>query len=64
MTTKGDFLHCISKEVRVFLREPLSGKWELEGLINKVEGDSVCLDIRGSIIEIPIGMINRAKQIV
>jgi len=64
LKTKNDFTRCLNKELRVFLREPINGKFELEGIINKVEDDLVYFDVKGSTVEIPILNINRAKQIV
>jgi len=64
LKTKNDFARCINREVRVFLNETINGKWELEGTINKVEDDTVYIDMEGSIIGIPISEISRAKQIL
>jgi len=50
--------------LRVFLREPINGKFELEGIINKVEDDLVYMDVKGSTVGIPILKIDRAKQII
>lgn len=64
LTTKADFFRCLNKTVRIFLKEPLNGKWELEGAISKVEDDLVCININGNIVNIPISIINRAKQVI
>jgi len=64
LKTKNDFIRCLNKKVKVFLREPINAKFELEGIINNVEDDLVYIDIKGEILEIPILKINRAKQIV
>ncbi len=62
LKTKNDFIHCLNKEVRVFLKEPINNKFELEGIINKVKDDLVYIDIKERIVEIPILKINWAKQ--
>lgn len=64
LVTKSDFLRCINKKVRIFLRESIDGKMELEGLIIKVEDDSVYIDIEGNILEIPLSKITKAKRVV
>ena len=64
LKTKSDFLRCINKKVKCFLSETIKGKIELDGIINKVEGDSVYIDIDGEIFKIPLAKINKAKQIL
>lgn len=64
LKTKNDFLRCTNRRVRFFLSEPINGKIELEGLISKVENDSVYIESRSEIIEIPLTKINKAKQII
>lgn len=64
LKTKNDFLRCTNKRVRFFLNEPINGKIELEGLISKVENDSVYIESKNEIIEIPLIKINKAKQVI
>jgi ribosome maturation factor RimP len=64
LKTKNDFLRCTNRRVGFFLNEPINGKIELEGLISKVENDSVYIESRSEIIEIPLTKINKAKQII
>jgi len=62
LETKSDFLRCINRKVKFFLSESVKGRLELDGIINKVEDDSVHIDIYGDIIEIPLVKITKAKQ--
>ncbi len=64
LKTKNDFSRCINKRARFFLDESINGKIELEGLIYKVGDDSVYIESRNEIIEIPLTKINRAKQVI
>ncbi len=64
LKTKNDFLRCTNRRVRFFLNEPINGKIELEGLISKVENDSVYIESKNEIIEIPLIKINKAKQVM
>ncbi len=64
LKTKNDFSRCLSRKAKFFLLESIRGKIELDGIISKVEGNSVSVDIEGEIIEIPLGKINKAKQIL
>ncbi len=64
LKTKNDFLRCINRRVRLFLNESINGKIELEGLISKVENDSVYIESRSELIEIPLTKINKAKQVI
>jgi len=64
LKTRKDFLRCLDKRVYIFLNEPLNGRVELEGTINKVEGESVHIDREGISIEVPLLNIKKAKQII
>lgn len=64
LKTRNDFLRCINRRVRFFLNELINGKIELEGLISKVENDSVYIEFRNKLIEIPLTKINKAKQVI
>ncbi|MFA5410528.1 MAG: ribosome maturation factor RimP [Candidatus Omnitrophota bacterium] len=61
---KEDFLRCLSRKARFFLREAVNGKIEWEGTIVKVEGESVYVDAAGTALEIPLSKINKAKQVI
>ncbi len=64
LKTKKDFSRCINKRLRFFLNELINGRFELEGIVKELEGDSVYIEINGEPIEIPLSMINKAKQIL
>jgi len=64
LKTKNDFSRCINKKARFFLNEAVNGKIELEGQISKVENDSVYIDGKNGVIEVPLTKINMAKQII
>ena len=64
LKTKNDFLRCINRRVRFFLNESINGRIELEGLICKIESDSVYIESSDGIIEVPLTKINRAKQVI
>jgi len=62
LKTKGDFLHSLNKKAQFFLRESVEGKIEWSGKITKVSENSVFIDNAGNLLEIPISVINKAKQ--
>lgn len=64
LITKNDFLRCINKEVRLFLSEVINDKREIEGVVSKVEGDSVYIDTGDGICEVPLPKITKAKRII
>ena len=64
LKTKADFMRCLQREARFFLNEPLGGKIELAGVIEKVENDSVFVAQDNDVVEIPLAKINRAKQVI
>lgn len=64
LKTKNDFSRCIDRKVKFFLKEPINGKIEWDATINKVEEDSIYVEIDGQISEFPLSKINKAKQII
>lgn len=64
MATNQDFLRCRNKKAKFFLKEIVNGKLEWDGIISQVEGNSVFVDVKGEILEIPINKINKAKQLL
>lgn len=62
LKTKQDFVRCLNKQVRFFIREPIEAKVEHIGIITKVEDETVYVDIKGKIIAIPLSKITKAKQ--
>jgi ribosome maturation factor RimP len=61
---KDDFLRFLNKGARFFLKEPVNGKLEWDGLINQVNQESVSIGTEGNLIEIPLSKINKAKLII
>lgn len=64
LKTKNDFLRCLNKKARFFLLEPVNGRIEYDGLIEKVEGDSAWINVNTVLLELPIAKIRMAKQIL
>jgi len=63
LKTKSDFLRCSNKKVKFFFSEPVNGKFELEGIINKVGDDTVFIDTANQTVETPLAKIRKAKQV-
>ena len=65
LKTKNDFLRCIGKDVKFFLREAINGKIELDGKVSKAENERVSVEIKnGSLVEIALSNIVKARQVV
>ncbi len=64
LLTKDDFSRCASRKVRVFFNESNDGKMEIEGRVNKVEGDLIFIEMSGGVFGIPLSKIKKARQIV
>lgn len=64
LKTKNDFMRSIGKKAKFFLYEPVNGKIEWDGIIRRVEQDSVGVDIRERILVVPISKINKAKPLI
>ncbi|MBU1727575.1 MAG: ribosome maturation factor RimP [Candidatus Omnitrophica bacterium] len=64
LKTEKDFLRCLGRQAKFFLIEPVNGKIEWDGIIKKVENESVLIDVKAEVLEIPLTKINKAKQII
>lgn len=64
LVNRADFLRCMNRNIRLFLREPQAGKTELTGRISKVTEDSVFIDAKVGTLEINFNSIVKAKQIL
>ncbi|MEK6567678.1 MAG: ribosome maturation factor RimP [Candidatus Omnitrophota bacterium] len=73
LTSRKDFLRAQARQIRVVLSEPIEGKYEITGIITKVEDDYLFLDSgepkiidgeRGRTIRIPLNKIKKAKQLI
>jgi len=64
LTTKNDFIRCRGKIAKFFLREMVNGKLEWDGIINKIENDTVFIEMEGRTLELPLLKINKAKLLL
>lgn len=64
LRTRSDFARCIGAAVHFFLKEPVSGKVEPEGILKQVCCDHVEVETSEGAVEVPFGIINMAKQVL
>lgn len=64
LKTRSDFQRCLKKKVRFFLNSAVNAKIEWDGIIVRIEGESLFIDAQAKILEIPLAYINKAKQIL
>lgn len=64
LMSKKDFLRAGQRQIRAVLSEPIEGKCEITGIINKVEDDSLFLDSGKKTVKIPLNKIKKAKQVI
>jgi len=63
LVNKDDFSRCINRKVRVFLNECINAKTEIEGRIDKVEGELVYIDMGKEVVGIALSKITKVRQI-
>jgi len=63
LKTAGDFLRVLGRKIQVFLLESIQNRIEYEGVVTKVEGQDLTIDIGRGEILIPIQSINKANHI-
>ncbi len=61
LKSRNDFLRCLNKKAKFFLREPINGKIEWDGIIKNVSETEVSVEIEGKIVNLPLLIINKAK---
>ena len=64
LKTKNDFLRCVGKDVKFFLREAINGKIEFAAKVLKAEDEAVFVEMKNSSLGIALSNIAKAKQII
>lgn len=64
LLTSKDFVRASGKRARIFLNQPLEGKWELEGLVEAVREDCLYLKLDEKTVKLPLTKIKKAKQVI
>ncbi len=64
LKTQKDFSRCVNKEAVFFLNDLAGGKCQWQGVISKVDDQSVFIDSSGQVLEIPLIKINKARLVV
>ncbi len=64
LRTGGDFARCRGALVHFFLKEPVCGKIEPEGIVKQVCEECVEAEVGGETVKVPFGIINMAKQML
>ncbi len=62
--TRKDFARSVSKTVKCFLKEPINGKIEWDGVILSVTDAFVSLRTKQGVLDLPVDKINMAKPII
>lgn len=63
LVTLTDFIRYKGRKIKIFLKDQVSGKLEWDGVIGQVKEDSFSLETAAGVFEIPIGKVNKAKQL-
>jgi ribosome maturation factor RimP len=64
LTRKEDFARCLNRRMRLFLREAVGGKVEIEGVLREIRDDVLVLGTADGIVEVALGTIARGKQVI
>jgi ribosome maturation factor RimP len=59
---RRDFQRIISHKIRVFLKQPLRGKWELVGILREAKDNSLSLDLGDENLELNFDNILRSRE--
>jgi ribosome maturation factor RimP len=64
LTSVKDFLRSYGKEIVFYLKQPVDGKLEYQGVVQRVQGEHVYIKRSGVEVIIPVQFINKAKQVI
>lgn len=64
LVTREDFLRCLGKTVKFFLRRKVLGKLELQGKIKSAQDQEIEVQINAESVRIPLSDIAKARQII
>jgi len=64
LKTRVDFLRCLNREAVFYLSTPTKERIEWQGVIKAVTEESVLIEGAGGKIEIPLNVINKARQVI
>jgi ribosome maturation factor RimP len=64
LQTRKDFLRVLNRTIRFMLTEPVDERLEYEGKLERVDDDQVAIDVRKSLVIIPMDKIKKAVQII
>lgn len=64
LSTESDFRRNLNQPVKFFLNQPINGKIEIDGVVKKVDLQTVVIESKTGTLEIPLLKITKAKRIV
>ena len=64
LQTRKDFLRVLNRQIRFMLTEPIDENWEYVGNLERVDDDQIAIDVRKSLVIIPLDKIKKAVQII
>jgi ribosome maturation factor RimP len=60
----ADFRRAMGRRLRVFFAEPVDGRIELEGVLERASEEEIIIKINQESMVIPMHKVNRAKQVI
>ncbi|MFH0877130.1 MAG: hypothetical protein V1863_02770 [Candidatus Omnitrophota bacterium] len=60
----GDFKRVLGRDLRIFLKEPVGDRIEYLGHLVSIDADHIEINTQQKTIKIPLGTINKAKQVI
>ena len=64
LASKRDFERAIGEELDVHLREPLSGAWDLHGMLLAVQHEAIVLTTRAGNVTVPMAQVRSASKTI
>lgn len=64
LSTESDFRRVTGRRIRIFLKEPLKGKMEYEGIAQNTRDNTLFLNIDKAVEQISLDKISKARQVV
>jgi ribosome maturation factor RimP len=64
LKSQKDFMRSLNKEVVFYLNQPVSAKFQWQGVVSKTQETSVFIQTGFELLEIPLAKINKAKLVI
>lgn len=64
LKSRSDFKRSLDKEAVFFLNDPVGGKLQWQGVISRVDADTVFIQVGDEVLGVPLIKVNKAQLVI